>query len=100
LWFSHVSPAAPAEPRADRPTVSWTKFQRKAPATLPTPDQLRRQDAILKCAWLSLGESGPVIAFLNGHNEQLGGQPLYLALESDEGLLRVKGLLEQLTLDA
>jgi hypothetical protein len=39
-----------------------------------------------------------VIAFLNTHNEQLGGQPLFLALESDEGLLRVEGLLEEIVL--
>jgi hypothetical protein len=55
---------------------------------------------VLQCAWRGLGESGPVIAFLNSHNEQLGGQPLYLALESDEGLLRVEGLLEEIVLQA
>jgi hypothetical protein len=33
------------------------------------------------------------MAFLNTHNEQLGGQPLHLALQSDEGLLRVEGML-------
>jgi hypothetical protein len=37
-----------------------------------------------------------VIAFLNTHNELLGGRPLYLALESDEGLLRVEGLLGEI----
>jgi hypothetical protein len=63
---------------------------------LPTPEQLRRQDAVLQCAWRSLGEPGPVIAFLNSHNERLGAQPLYLALDSDEGLLRVEGLLDEL----
>jgi hypothetical protein len=41
-----------------------------------------------------------VIAFLNTHHEALDGQPLYLALESDEGLLRVEGLLKQLKLEA
>lgn len=83
-----------AEPQAERPATPWTKrFRRKAPSILPTPEQLRRQDAVLRSAWRSLGESGPVIAFLNSHNERLGGRPLYLALESDEGLLRVEGLL-------
>jgi hypothetical protein len=91
----------PAEPQADRPTTPWTKrFRRKAPSTRPTPEQLRRQDAVLRCAWQTLGESAPVIAFLNTHNESLGGQPLYLALESDEGLLRVEGLLGNLGADA
>jgi hypothetical protein len=65
---------------------------------LLTQEQLKRQDSILRCAWRSLGTSGPAIAFLNTHNEQLGGQPLYLALESDEGLLRVEGLLGEIAL--
>ena len=92
-----MSDGKPAESIADRPAVSWTKrFRRKVPSTLPTPDQLRRQDALLRCAWHNLGESGPVIAFLNGHNDDLGGQPLLLALESDEGLLRVEGLLGEI----
>jgi hypothetical protein len=43
-----------------------------------------------------LGESGSVIAFLNNHNEQLGAQPLFLALESDAGLLRVEALLGEI----
>jgi hypothetical protein len=63
---------------------------------LPTPEQFRRQDAVLRCAWHNLAQPGPVIAFLNSHNQRLGGQPLYLALESDEGLLRVEGLLDEI----
>ena len=55
---------------------------------------------MLRCAWQSLGESGSVVAFLNTHNDQLGGQPLHLALESDEGLLRVEGVLEEIALKA
>jgi hypothetical protein len=95
-----MSPAVPTEPPADRPTVAWTKrFRRKAPSKLPTAEQLRRQDAVLKCAWRTLGESGPVIAFLNSNNERLGGQPLYLALGSDEGLLRVEALLGEIGQD-
>jgi hypothetical protein len=83
--------------QADRPGIPWTKrFRRKTPSTLPTPDQLRRQDAVLQCAWRSLGKSGSVIAFLNTHNESLGARPLYLALESDEGLQRVQGLLGEM----
>jgi hypothetical protein len=96
-----VSDAKPVELPAARPATPWTKrFRRRAPSTLPTPDQLRRQDAVLRSAWRSLGESGPVIAFLNTHNDRLGGRPLYLALESDEGLLRVEGLLGEIGLKA
>ncbi|MEO8455765.1 MAG: hypothetical protein ABI454_11445 [Sphingomicrobium sp.] len=67
---------------------------------LPTQEQLRRQGSVLRSAWQSLGESGPVVAFLNTHNDRLGGQPLHLALESDEGLLRVEGVLEEIALKA
>jgi hypothetical protein len=33
------------------------------------------------------------VAFLNTYNQQLDGVPLQLALESEEGLLRVEQLL-------
>jgi len=92
-----MSPTKPAEHQADRPAASRTKqFRRKTPSTLPTPEQFRRQDAVLRCAWQNLCESGSVIAFLNSHNERLGGQPLHLALQSDEGLLRVEDLLDEI----
>jgi Protein of unknown function (DUF2384) len=92
-----MSDDKPAEPQAERPAAPWTKqFRRKGPSTLPTPEQLRRQEAVLRCAWRNLGGSGPVIAFLNSHNERLGGQPLHLALGSDEGLLRVERLLGEI----
>jgi hypothetical protein len=44
-----------------------------------------------------LGEVGSVIAFLNTDNEHLGGRPLHLAVDSDEGLSRVQGLLGEIT---
>ena len=90
---------APADSHTIGRVVPWTqRFRRKVSATPPTKEQLRRQDSVLRCAWRSLGGSGPVIAFLNTHNEQLGGQPLFLALESDEGLLRVERLLGEIFL--
>jgi hypothetical protein len=39
-----------------------------------------------------------VIAFLNTPHSKLQGQPLQLAIESDEGLQRVELLLRELTL--
>jgi hypothetical protein len=47
-----------------------------------------------------LSEVGPVIAFLNTHHESLGGQPLHIALDSEEGLLRVERLLGAMPLEA
>ena len=52
---------------------------------------------MLRCAWRYFGEPGPVIAFLNAQHKQLNGQPLHLAVESDEGLMRVEGLSEEMT---
>ena len=81
--------------QADRRTRS---FRKRAPAIRPSLEQLRRQDALLQCAWRSLGDASSVIAFLNTHNDSLGGQPLHVALESDEGLLRVETILREFTL--
>lgn len=42
-----------------------------------------------------------MIAFLNASNDQLdGGQPLHLAVQSDEGLMRVERLLGEMTYKA
>jgi hypothetical protein len=38
-----------------------------------------------------------VIAFLNTPHAVVEGQPLHLAIESDEGLARVETLLKQMT---
>ena len=92
-----MSDSKAAENQTGRPTVPRTKqFRRKPSSTLPTPEQLRRQDAALRSAWQNLRESGPVITFLNSHNERLGGQPLHIAIGSDAGLLRVEVLLDEI----
>jgi hypothetical protein len=88
--------AAPGE-GGSRRQMTFRKY-RKAP--LPTPDQSRRQSDLVQCAWRHFGEAAPMIAFLNTRHEALGGRPLHLAIESDEGLERVERLLEQLTLEA
>lgn len=77
---------------------SPTKQFRKAGASPRlSRDQLRRQNDVLQSAWQHFGVSGPVIAFLNARNEQLQGQPLQLAIDSDAGLLRVERLLGEMT---
>ena len=62
----------------------------------PFTDRLRRQNDGLPCAWRNLIEAAPVISFLNTHHESLGGQPLHVAIDSDEGLLRIEQLLGEL----
>ena len=77
----------------DRRTRSFLKY---AASVRPSPELLRRQNDVLQCAWRNLGEVGSVIAFLNTDNKHLGGKPLHLALDSDEGLLRVERLLGEI----
>jgi hypothetical protein len=62
----------------------------------PTPDQSRRQSDLVQAAWRHFREAAPMIAFLNSRHDALEGQPLQLAIESDEGLARVERLLQQL----
>jgi hypothetical protein len=75
-------------------------FRKSTRLPLPTPDQSRRQGNVVQSAWSHFGEPGPVIAFLNTRHSALEGQPLHLAIESDEGLERVQALLSQMTLKA
>jgi len=86
-------PASGATPRRG---MAFRKYSKKP---LPTPDQARRQSHVVQCAWRHFGEPGPVIAFLNTRHEGLEGQPLHLAIESDEGLARVETLLSRMTLE-
>jgi hypothetical protein len=85
-------PAPPGRPRS-------MAFRRRRNAPLPTPEESRRQNEVVRSAWLHFGEPGPVIAFLNTRHEGLDGHPLHLAIESDEGLQRVQTLLERMTLE-
>jgi len=75
-------------------------FRKSTRLPLPTPDQSRRQGNVVQSARRHFGEPGPVIAFLNTRHSALEGQPLHLAIESDEGLERVQALLSQMTLKA
>ena len=52
----------------------------------------------MQLAWRHFREAAPVIAFLNTRHDGLEGQPLQLAIHSDEGLERVGQLLERMAL--
>ena len=96
-----MKPAAPADETAANRRTGLT-FRKHGIARGPriTPEQARRQNDVLRYAWRHFGEPGAVIAFLNTRHDQLDGQPLHLAVESDEGLMRVEGLLEEMALKA
>jgi len=86
----------PASGAAPRRGMAFRKYSKKP---LPTPDETRRQSNVVQSAWRHFGEPGPVIAFLNSRHEGLQGQPLRLAIESDEGLARVETLLSRMTVE-
>lgn len=90
---------APEKPHSPefKPAARRSMAFRKS---IPTPEQSRRQASVVQFAWRHFGEPGPVIAFLNTPNVALEGQPLHLAIESDEGLGRVEDLLKQMIREA
>ena len=75
------------EEAAAKPSRPYRKY---APPSSLTTDQCRRQTDVLRAACEHLAPHGAAIAFLNAYNRKLGGNPLQLALESDDGLLRVQ----------
>ncbi len=82
---------------APRRALTFRKYSKKP---LPTPDEARRQSHVVQSAWRHFGEAGPVIAFLDTRRDGLEGQPLHLAIESDECLVRVEALLSRTALEA
>ena len=84
--------AAPAVAEDAAPAVA-RRFRRYAPASTLSPEQCRRQTDVLRAACEHLAPPGAAIAFLNAYDETLGGSPLQVALESDEGLFRVENHL-------
>jgi hypothetical protein len=96
-----LSGPEPVDPHAaNRRGGQSIAFRKRRNAPAPTPDQSRRQSDLIQSAWRHFREAAPMIAFLNSRHEALEGQPLHLAIESDEGLARVEQLMRQLTRDA
>ena len=81
---------APPE-RATRPTQ---QFKRSGSKSVLSPDQKRRQAAVTDKAWRFFGNGSGMIAFLNQQHHELGGRPLDLAVNSEEGLLAVLAVLD------
>jgi hypothetical protein len=87
------------EPAANRRRGSSMNFRRRSKTPLPTREQSRRQSDVIQSAWRHFREAAPMMAFLNTRVDALDGQPLQLAIHSDEGLDRVETLLKQLKLE-
>lgn len=56
-------------------------------------EQAERQGRVSRLAFDALRDPKKVIAFLNTHDEALGGRPIDLAVESVEGLQKVEAAL-------
>jgi uncharacterized protein (DUF2384 family) len=68
----------PAERRA-------TPFRKKFSSVRMPADSAERQGRVTTLAWRLLGGREEAMAFLNNHDEGLGGRPLDLAVASVEG---------------
>ncbi|MDJ0278950.1 DUF2384 domain-containing protein [Sphingomonas sp. 2R-10] len=86
--------AAPAEP-APRPGAM--KFRRKYTTVRLTPEQASRQGQVATSAFRRFGERDAAMAFLNAHDDALGGRPLDLAIASAEGLATVEAAMAERT---
>ena len=80
-------------PRAVRETRQTRTFRKSQPVVRFTPQQVNRQNALMRCAWENLPSKEAVIAFLNTHSKELGGEPLSLAIASEQGLRSVEEML-------
>lgn len=70
-------------------------FAKRFNAPRLSPEQAERQGRVSKCAIEALA-GADAIAFLNSHDEDLGGRPLDVAVASDEGLARVEQAIARL----
>lgn len=77
------SEAAASTP-ADKPQRKWFRRDHNAPKL--SRDEAARQLQVSQSAWSALRDRDAVIAFLNSHDEMLGGRPLDLAVAGAEGL--------------
>lgn len=55
-----------------------------------TPEEAVRQGAAARHAWSAFEDRDRVVAFLNRHDEALGGRPIDVAIASDAGLAAVE----------
>lgn len=76
---------------SERPTTM--RFKRNSSAVRMPADEARRQGAVAALAFSALGNRDDALAFLNAHDEALGGRPLDIAIASDDGFAQVRDRL-------
>ena len=79
------------EPSEKKP---HTKPFRRRYNTVPLdPGAAERQGRAAKLAWERFGESAAAVAFLNTHDDALGGRPIDIAVASPAGLAALERAL-------
>ena len=70
----------------------YKRFRKRFDTVRLSPEAAARQGKAATAAWMKLGKEAS-IAFLNTHDDALGGRPIDLAVESVEGLKAVEAAL-------
>lgn len=81
-----TAPATNAKPE-------FKRFRKRFDTVRLSPEAAARQGKAATAAFLALKDRDAMIAFLNTHDDALGGRPIDLAVESDEGLKSVEAAL-------
>ena len=81
-----TAPAADAKPQ-------FKRFRKRFDTVRLSPEAATRQGKAATAAFLKLKDRDAMIAFLNTHDDALGGRPIDLAVESDAGLQAVEAAL-------
>jgi len=71
----------------------YKRFRRRFDTVRLSPEAAARQGKAATLAFEKFRDSAAVVAFLNTHNDAVGGRPIDLAVESPEGLAAVTALL-------
>ena len=74
------------KPAGSRPHFRGSKFNQPRLA----PDEAARQGSAARQAFSAFGDRERAMAFLNSHDEELGGRPIDVAIASGSGLAAVE----------
>jgi uncharacterized protein (DUF2384 family) len=86
-------PEAPESPEGGDKKPEYKRFRRRFDTVRLSPEAAARQGKAATLAFEKFRDSAAVKEFLNTHDDGLGGRPIDLAVESDEGLAAIKALL-------
>ena len=83
------------EATAEMPAKPIRRQQfRRSSVGIP-PDAAIRQGRVTTMAWQALGGRDAALAFLNTHDDELGGRPIDLAVAGEDGLAAVEAVMRE-----